>query len=178
MANTSVSPQYTFQKRVEGPKQFNPAPLEVPTISENPQPEKSFGGKLMDTVGAIGSSIDIDAGIGIGAKASVELYGIGFDAGVRADLFTIKYGNGNFEFGSEYDSCAMATFFSWELGPHESQFENHIKNEVYPKEYSTFKDTGAITIFGTEAYLPVFGAHYTVDFNYKNFQEKWDQIWN
>ena len=149
-------------------------PSSPPHIEPTP---KTTSEKILETFQSIGTSIDINAGIGIGLKAGMDITGVGLEAGVRTDLFTIKLENGSFYFGNEFDASLMGTFGPYEMGPHQYQFNDLISNKLYPEEFSWYKDNGAIQLFGSEAYF-IMGAHYSIDFNYSNFLEKWDEIWN
>ncbi len=148
-----------------------------PPSSPAPAPTKSVGEKIVDTVQAIASSIETEAGVGIGLKGNVDIAGIGVDVGVKQDLFQAKIVDGNFDLGYGFDASFMATVGPYDLGPHVSQFGSHLSNIIYPEEYSNLQNTGVIEIFGAEAYV-LYGFNYSIGFNYKTFSKKWDEIWN
>ena len=65
---------------------------------------------------AIASSIETEAGVGIGLKGNVDIAGIGVDVGVKQDLFQAKIVDGNFDLGYGFDASFMATVGPYDLG--------------------------------------------------------------
>ena len=148
-----------------------------PPSSPAPAPTKSVGEKIVDTVQAIASSIETEAGVGIGLKGNVDIAGIGVDIGIRQDLFHITIADGTLDLGQDIDGAAMLSLGPFNAGPHASQFGSYLSNSIYPEKFGYFENTGVIEIFGAETYV-LYGFNYSIGFNYKTFSKKWDEIWN
>ena len=154
----------------------------VDQVTEDPAPvqpakELSEYEKFGRTFAAFVTSLEGEAGLGVGGAGGVETPGLSCEVGVQMDLFRARLDKEGFDLQGGVEFNAIISILGFDLGYRSIDLMSHIKNEqVVFDEGWVAESKESIQLFGSKAYI-IYGGYFDVSFNYKRFFEELEKIY-